>query len=120
MKKVFSISVLCILLALPFVGVGQTIVHNSGGTSSGGGTFYTSGAIPNYVLNQVLTIAAPYFGFPAGDFIAMYQNCGCISVEQVGPSTYFVTYGGLGIQIIIDGGRSSGPGNNSQPSGTKR
>lgn len=69
------------------------------------GTFQPLNTIPHDVLMEILTLAAPHFGFAAEDFIRMYESCGCISVTQIGPGVYLVIYGGIGIQIVIDGCR---------------
>jgi hypothetical protein len=107
MRKSFFIAVLGLLLALPALGFGQLTISGGGG---GGSTSFSSqySTLNNALLDQILTLAAPTFGFTGPSFINLYLTCGCVTVEQTGPSTYFVTYGGLGIQIIIEGSRSSG------------
>ena len=110
MKKFIFTSLLCFLLSLPALGFGQlNIAPVNGGQGGGGITFSGANSISQSMLNQILTIAAPQFGMIPADFVTLYQTCGCVTVEQIGPNTYFVSYGGLGIQIIIDGSRFSRP-----------
>lgn len=114
MKKLLYIAALFLLVSLPLMGHSQGVVSNtfrgalSNSTGNGGGTNSVLTPIPTNVLIEVLTQAAPSFGFRADDFISLYYTCYCITVEQIGPNTYLVVYGGLGIQIIIDGSRLGG------------
>ena len=109
MKKRFSIFLLAALLSLPFIGFGQENSALGGRSNSFGESNSKSGvslvAYSAEVLNQVLTLAAPYYGMQVDLFIREYNSCSCIAVTQIGPSTYLVVYGGIGIQIVIDDGR---------------
>lgn len=109
MKKRFSIVLLATLLSIPFFGFGQESIVLGGRSSSSGETISKSSicfeSSSSQILNQVLTLAAPYYGMPADQFIRLYNTCGCITVTQLGSSTYYVVYGGIGIQIVIDDGR---------------
>jgi hypothetical protein len=105
MRKFFLRVAFILLLALPAVASGQnSMIRNLGFNLSTGNSF------SNDVLLEVLTLAAPEFGFSAEDFIRMYYNCGCITVQNIGPGVYLVTYGGIGIQIVIDGSRMTEEG----------
>jgi hypothetical protein len=71
----------------------------------------TNSSIPMDVLHEVLAAAAPSYNMQATQFIRLYYTCSCIIVEQLSPNTFRVTYGGLGIMIVIDatrGGRGTG------------
>lgn len=120
MRKLGFITALFLLLSLPLAGMSQF----GGGASGNNYTFGGGGQnspIPVNTLNQVLSLAAPSFGYQPAAFIAMYNTCGCITVEQISPNTYLVVYGGLGIQIIIEGNRSGAQSGGSLPtSGPKR
>ena len=119
MKKFLLISLLSLLLALPSLGVAQSSFGHPPVSLSMGSAFASGNAISPAVVQVILTQAAPYFGFAPIDFVHEYETCGCITIEQVGPNAYYVTYGGLGITIIIDGSRTQGPNTGLQP-GTKR
>lgn len=82
----------------------QTTAPHKGSNLSGP----PSNGIPTPILHEVLTQAAPQFGVSVDRFIRLYYSCGCISVVQVGTLTYRVTYGGVGIQILIDATRAHG------------
>jgi hypothetical protein len=112
MKKACLAIVLTTLFSLPLMGFGQAEV----GVSTRGpvsGSLENNSGIPTLILQYVLTQAAPQFGLTPTQLIRAYYSCNCVTVEQIGPSTYLVTYGGLGIQIVIDVSR---PGNNEQRS----
>ncbi len=96
-----------------FGGAHTSVSLNSASTTGSGNP------ISPAVIQVILTQSAPYFGIAPADFINLYENCGCITIEQIGPNTYYVTYGGLGITIIIDGSRTQGPNTGISP-GTKR
>jgi hypothetical protein len=105
MRKFFLRVAFFMLLALPAVALGQNgMIRNLNSSLSYGSNF------SNDELHEVLTLAAPEFGFSAEDFIRMYYTCGCITVQNIGPGVYLVTYGGIGIQIVIDGSRLSEEG----------
>ncbi len=118
MNKRFSIILLAALLAIPFIGFGQensSLMGRSISVSESSSKSGVSlGAFSSQQLNQVLTLAAPYYGMPADLFIREYNSCGCITVTQIGPSTYYVVYGGIGIQIVIDDGRYGRGNTNDQ------
>jgi hypothetical protein len=120
MRKVGFISVMLLLLGLPLTGLCQSGNPPQGGGFALGGPGPQIALIPTNILNQVLSLAAPSFGYLPGAFIQLYNTCGCITVEQLTGSSYFVTYGGLGIQIIIDGNRSGPQSGGNLPNGTKR
>jgi hypothetical protein len=105
MGKFFLRVAFILLLALPAVAVGQNGMIRSLNFSLSSGNNFN-----NDELDEVLTLAAPEFGFSAEDFIRMYYTCGCITVQNIGPGVYLVTYGGIGIQIVIDGSRMSEEG----------
>jgi hypothetical protein len=111
MKRFWLISTFALLLGVPVLGHSQ-LLSNVGSKSllQLSGSPASTDGIPRDVLILVLTEAAPYYGYLPSDFIDMYYTCGCITVEQLSPDTYLVIYGGLGIQIIIDGSRLSGSG----------
>jgi|GEM_PF-7041196 hypothetical protein len=58
--------------------------------------------IPAAVAQRVLALAAPHFNHLPPGFVAMYYSCDCIRLDDLGSGTYRVTYGGVGIQIVID------------------
>jgi hypothetical protein len=106
MKKFLVFLSLALLLSLPSLVVGQNLGSKAAILGLPG---QTSVGIPNEVINEILTLAAPQFGFPAAEFMLMYDTCGCITITEIGPGTYLVVYGGIGIQIVIDGCRINTP-----------
>jgi hypothetical protein len=106
MRKLASLVSLIVLLALPCFSWGQFGINRNTSVQ-----LQSSGNFTNDVLLEVLTLAAPEFGFAPQDFIRMYYMCNCITVEEISPGVYLVSYGGIGIQIVIDGCRlGSEPG----------
>jgi hypothetical protein len=59
-------------------------------------------SIPNSLVIEILTLAAPEFNFTPTQFIHLYYTCNCIGIIQVNANTFRVMYGGIGIQIVID------------------
>ena len=110
MKTRFSILFLFAMLSLPLLGFGQQgnaagergTVSIGLGSKSGSTTY---GPIPYSTLLQVLNLAAPYYNMLPEAFVRAYNTCGCITVTQIGHNTYYVVYGGIGIQIVIDDAR---------------
>ena len=93
---------LCTLLLLGQPGLfSQTdrSVATSPGNTQGPGV---NPNIPAAVAQRVLAIAAPHFNHLPPGFIGMYYSCNCIRLDDLGSGTYRVTYGGVGIQIVID------------------
>jgi hypothetical protein len=104
MKKGFIQVSICLLLLLGASGWAHAQVGDrkpTGGISIG----TTPSTIPIDILHEVLAAAAPSFNISVPNFIRMYYSCNCILVEQLGPNTYRVTYGGIGIMIVIDATR---------------
>lgn len=121
MRSIVKTLVLFVLLAVPSI----VWCQNSFATKS----LVISGPAPqtapltSVLVDEILTLAAPQFGFEVEDFIRMYHNCGCITVSQVGLGTYLVTYGGIGILIVIDGSRleqGGGSTDDGPPANRKR
>lgn len=114
MKKGFIQVSICLLLLLGASNWVQAQVGDrkpSGGISIG----TTNTSIPTDLLHEVLAAAAPQFNVSVPQFIRLYYTCGCIVVEQLSPNTFRVTYGGIGIMIVIDatrGGRDDGRASN--------
>jgi hypothetical protein len=104
MKKGFIHVSICLLFILGASGWAHAQVGDrkpTGGISIG----TTNSPIPIDVLHEVLAAAAPSYNMTVANFIRLYYSCGCIIVEQLGPQTYRVTYGGIGILIVIDATR---------------
>ncbi|MEY3443542.1 MAG: hypothetical protein RLZZ519_1823 [Bacteroidota bacterium] len=116
MKKVFLFLSFALLLALPSLVVGQNTGNKVVILGLPG---QQTAELSNDVINQVLTLAAPQFGFSFADFLRMYHTCGCITITEVGPGTYLVVYGGIGIQIVIDGCRQT-TGNSGASNGSRK
>jgi hypothetical protein len=107
MKKIVALLSITMLLALPGLVVGQ--INASKSVLIGAPLQQQQGAgISADVLVEILTLAAPHFGFTPDDFIRMYHSCECITITEIGPGEYLVVYGGIGIQIVIDGSRQGG------------
>lgn len=103
MKRFFAILSLLLLCLTPLVSNAQP--NGVGGRIVTVGSNQSSSVIPGVIVTQVLTLAAPSFGFAPLEMIRMYYSCNCITITQIGPGVYFVEYGGIGIQIVIDGCR---------------
>ncbi len=104
MKKVLGMVSLLALFAIPVIGhaqVGQTRNITFGG-------FSPTTNIPTNVVEQVLTMAAPFFEMTPAELINLHNQTTLVTVTQVGPNVYFVSYGGIGIQIVVDGARLAG------------
>ena len=101
----FKVAFICLLLFGAVGSLHAQSLHSK--RPPQGSTLGTNTTIPAWILHEVLTQAAPHFNFSPSQFIGMYYTCGCISVVQVGPTTYRVTYGGIGIQIVIDATRKT-------------
>ena len=54
------------------------------------------------LIVQILTQAAPHYGYSPDQFIRLYYHCSCITITELGPNLYRVVYGGIGIEILID------------------
>ena len=118
MRSIVKTFALFILLGLPSLIWGQNTFINKAVVS---GPIQQTAPLTGALIDEILTLAAPQYGYEIEDFIRMYHNCGCITVSQVGPSTYLVTYGGIGILIVIDGSRvDHGNGNGGPPVNRKR
>ena len=108
MKRLYAVVAFALILAVPMLGSNSLIASDGGGGSRhgqgqstvGGGT---NNDIPSAILNYVLEMAAPQFGVTA-KFLKRKYYGGFVTVVQVGPSTYAVTYGGITIQILIESG----------------
>lgn len=112
MKKCFSVFLFAALLLTPFLGQAQRADVQNGRPMSTPQDFKSSGAVASYsssLIEQILTEAAPHFGMSVDAFIREYNSCSCITITQIGPNTYYVVYGGIGIQIVIDDGRHANP-----------
>lgn len=116
MKKLFLFLSFALLLVLPSLVVGQNVGNKVVVVGQPG---QQTIGLTNDVINEVLTLAAPQFGFSFADFLRMYHTCGCITITEVGPGTYLVVYGGIGIQIVIDGCRQTTGNGGASPGGRK-
>jgi hypothetical protein len=116
MKKIVALLSLMLLLALPSLVVGQNSLSKAHVIGQPNQPNQQSFGLTSDVETEILTLAAPQFGFDVEDFIRMYYTCGCITITEIGPGTYFVEYGGIGIQIVIDGCRLNSSTGNAQGS----
>lgn len=118
MRSIVKTFAFFILLGLPSLIWSQNFLVNKAIVS---GPIQQTAPLNGTLIDEILTLAAPQFAYEVDDFIRMYHNCGCITVSQVGPSTYLVTHGGIGILIVIDGSRiEHGGGSDGPPVNRKR
>lgn len=92
------------LLILFFVGNGFQAI--AGGTNDSSIQYFDPEEIEveleEELIVQILTLAAPHYGYSPDQFIRLYYHCSCITITELGPNLYRVVYGGIGIEILID------------------
>ena len=98
MKRLYAFITVCLLAVMPLIATVpvQDQTMKEGYEESAGGD------IPVETLHEVLTLAAPHFNQIPSQFIRLYDECGCIVVNDLGNDVYRVIYGGIGIEILVD------------------
>jgi hypothetical protein len=108
MKRLYTVFVASLILAIPAFGGNSLIASDGGGGSRHNGQHSSVGGgsasdIPISLVHYILEAAAPQFGVTP-KFLKRQYFGGNVVIAQIGPNVYAVTYGGITIQILIESG----------------